>query len=62
MSNVERENLEMRERKIKALRRAWLRGREERLALQLAENTEVRKRWREFDAAVMNIIQREGRS
>jgi hypothetical protein len=61
MTDIERENLEMLERKAKALRKTWLREREERLALQLAENTEVRKRWRESDEAAMNVIQREDR-
>jgi hypothetical protein len=61
MTDIELENLEMLERKAKALRKAWLREREERLALQLAENTEVRKRWRESDEAAMNVIQREDR-
>jgi hypothetical protein len=62
MTNVERENLEMLERKAKALRKAWLREREDRRALRLAENTEVRKRWRESDAVAVNVIQKEDRS
>jgi hypothetical protein len=62
MTGIERENLEMLERKARALRKAWLREREERMALQLAENTEVRRRWRESDAAAVNVIQIEDRS
>jgi hypothetical protein len=62
MMSVERESLEMLERKAKALRKTWLREREERLAFQLAENTQVRKRWRESDAAAVNVIRREDRS
>jgi hypothetical protein len=62
MTSIERENLEMLERKAKALRKVWLHEREERLALQLAENTEVRKRWRESDTAEVNVTQREDRS
>jgi hypothetical protein len=53
MTSAERENLEMLERKAKALRKAWLREREARQALQLAENTEIRKRWRESDAVTI---------
>jgi hypothetical protein len=62
MTSVELENLEMLERKAKALRKTWLREREERQALQLAANTEVRKRWRIFDAAAVNVTQREDKS
>jgi hypothetical protein len=62
MTSIERENLEMLERKAKVLRNVWLREREERQAIQLAKNTEVRKRWRESDAAAGNVIQREDRS
>jgi hypothetical protein len=62
MTNVEREYLEMLERKAKALRSAWLRERKEWQALQLAKNTEIRKRWRESDTAPPDIVQREDRS
>jgi hypothetical protein len=62
MTSVELEHLEMFERKAKALRKTWLREREERRALQLAANTEVRKRWRISDAAAVNVTQREDKS
>ncbi len=41
------------------LRHVWLQEREERLAAQLAANTEVRKRWFETDSTPGAVVERE---
>jgi NADPH-dependent ferric siderophore reductase len=50
MTRIDREHLEGLARKAKALQKVWLRERDERRAMQLAANTEIRRRWIESDS------------
>jgi len=50
MTNADREKLEIIEHQARVFRELWLREREKRLALQLAANAEVRKRWMSSDS------------
>jgi len=45
MTNLEREEIKALARKAKTLREIWLRERLERLALEEADNAEIRRRW-----------------
>ena len=50
MTSVERKELEVLQRQAKALREVWLREREERRAIQLAANAEIRRCWVESNS------------
>lgn len=49
MTNIEREKIEAMARKAKAIRDAWLREREESLAMQISANAEIRRGWIDSD-------------
>jgi len=59
MTNEEQKRVNEFARKAGDLRNVWLQEREERMAAQLAANTEVRKRWFDADSAPGPLVEAE---
>jgi hypothetical protein len=57
VASINRAKLEVLMQKARALREVWLRERKERLAIQLAANAELRRRWMESDLIAVHVTQ-----